>query len=119
MADREALYFRVSILEENLVISEKVARYSREVTDYLVVQLPHVSQEKLEMFITHLAMAGKRVEEKTEENPMGQEVLEAVKREGVYPIAVRLRDRILAMTDLVFPVTEREFISVHLCNLLS
>ena len=115
---KEALYFRVKILEENEVISRKVADYTCRVVDQVLEQIPAATQDKVEMFITHLAMAGKRAEEGTEENPIDEAILAAVKKEAVYPAALTMRDSLLSQTDIVFPETERDFLSVHLCNLL-
>lgn len=115
---QEELYVRVGILEDSGLISGKVACYAREVIDMILSEFPRVSQDKLEMFITHLSMAGKRAEEGIEENPIDRGILEAVKLEAVYPNAKKMRERILCMTDIVFPETERDFLSVHLCNLL-
>ena len=116
---KETLYFRVSILEDNQVISQKVAAYTRQMIDMVLEQKPDVLQDRAEMFFTHLAMAGKRAEEGTEENPMDADIFEAVKLEPVFEDAVKLRDEMLLYTDIQFPETERDFLSVHLCNLLS
>lgn len=113
------MYERIQILQVNGVISEKVADYAKKIIDRILSEVPGVEQEKLEMFITHLAMAGKRAEEGTEENPIDEAILEGMKEEEAYEKAVALRDQLLSMTDIVFPETERDFLSVHLCNLLS
>lgn len=115
---KEALYLRVKILAENDVISGKVADYTVRVVDQILMEIPEATQDKVEMFITHLAMAGKRAEEGTEENPIDGAILEAVKLEAVYLAALEMRDSLLSQTDIVFPETERDFLSVHLCNLL-
>lgn len=116
---KEALYLRIGILKDNGVISQKVADYACWVVDQLLAAVPEMSQEKAEMFITHLAMAGKRAEEGTPENPIDQMILEAVKQEAVYPRALSMRDSLLSQTDINFPETEKDFLSVHLCNLLT
>ena len=54
---KEILYERIAILEQNGVISPKAAAYSRHVTDLILAADEDVSQDKMEMFITHLAMA--------------------------------------------------------------
>lgn len=113
------LFERIWILQVNGVISEKVADYTRSIVERILSEVPEVEQEKLEMFITHLAMAGKRAEEGTEENPIDEAVLQVVKEEEAYEKAVMLRDQFLSMTDINFPKTEQDFLSVHLCNLLS
>ncbi len=116
---RQELEERISILEQSGVISKKVADYSRRAAELVLAEAEDAAQEKMEMFITHLAMAGKRAEEGTEENPMDPEILESLREEPVYERAVRLRDRLLEETDLSFPKAEQDFLSVHICNLLS
>lgn len=113
------MYERIQILQVNGVISEKVADYTKSVVDRILSEVPEVEREKFEMFITHLAMAGKRAEEGTEENPIDEAVLQGMKEEEAYEKAVMLRDEFLAMTDIKFPETEQDFLSVHLCNFLS
>ena len=115
---KEILYERIAILEQNGVISAKAAAYSRHVTDLILAENKDVSQDKMEMFITHLAMAAQRAEEGAEENPMDEALLESMKEEPAYEKALKLRDRILAETDIVFPKPERDFLPVPLGNLL-
>lgn len=116
---KEVLYERIAILEQNGIISPKAADYSRRVTDLVLAENEKVSQDKMEMFITHLAMAANRAEEETEENPMDEALLEGIKLEPAYDDAVRLLERVLAETDIPFPKTEQDFLTVHLCSLLS
>lgn len=113
---QKELYERIGILEDNEIISGKVADYARKIVDYILFRCPGVPQDKMEMFVTHLAMAGKRAEERTEENPLDEGILAAVKTEVVFPKAVEIRDRILSMTDIVFSETEKDFLSVYLCS---
>ncbi len=116
---KNELYERIQILQVNRVISEKVADYTKSIIDRILSEVPEAEQEKLEMFITHLAMAGKRAEEGTEENPIDDTILQGMKEEEAYKKAVMLRDQFLSMTDIEFPETEKDFLSVHLCSLLS
>ncbi len=116
---KETLYFRVSILEDNQVISQKAAAYTRQMIDMVLEQKPDILQDRAEMFFTHLAMAAKRTEEGTEENPMDAAIFEAVQSEPVFEEAVRLRDAMLSKADIEFTETEKDFLSVHLCNLLN
>lgn len=115
---RKTLYFRVEILEKNQVISRKIAAYTKQMIDLILKQKPDVLQDRAEMFFTHLAMAGKRAEEGTEENSMDAAVFQAVKQEPVFEDAVKLRDAMLSETDIEFTETEKDFLSAHLCNLL-
>lgn len=115
---KQALYFRVEILEQNQVVSRKVGAYTRKMIELVLEKRPDVLQDRAEMFFTHLAMAGKRAEEGTSEIPMDAIVFEAVKKEPVFGDAVRLRDEMLSHTDIQFPEAEKDYLSVHLCNLL-
>ena len=115
---KEALYLRTGILEDNHVIDKKVADYTRKVIDMILEEKPDVSQDKAEMFFTHLAMAGKRVVEGTEENPIEAGILEEMREEPVFEAAEDFRNRMLKETDLEFPDAEKDFLIVHLCNLL-
>lgn len=116
---KDSLYARIGILEDNHVISKKVADYARIVIDQVLSEVPDAEQEKMEMFVTHLAMAGQRTVDGVVENPIDQALLEAMKEESAYAEAVDLCDRLLAQTDIAFPQTEKDFLSVHLCNLLT
>lgn len=115
---KEVLYLRNFLLEDNQVISRNVASFTRQIIDLILERKPDVTQGKAEMFFTHLAMAGKRAEEKTVENPIDAMILEGIKVEAVYPEAMKLRDEVLMQTDIEFPETEKNFLLVHLCNLL-
>ena len=67
--------------------------------------------------ITHLAMAGQRILEGKEEKPLDGQILETVKQEPVYGSALDFLTYMLNQTDLEFPDTEKDFLTVHLCNL--
>ena len=69
------------------------------------------------MFITHLAMAGQRILEGKEEKPLDGQILESVKQEPAYSKALDFLTYMLNQTDLEFPDTEKDFLTVHLCNL--
>lgn len=115
----EILNRRLDILEENQVICRKVADYSRKVAERILEEKPDTEEDKAAMFITHLAMAGQRVLDHVKEHPLDGAVLDGIRKEAVYKKAVALRDELLQETDIPFPESEREFLTVHLCNLLS
>ena len=118
---REALYERIAILEQNGVISPKVAACSRQVTDLVLSAKEDVSQDKMEMFVTHFAMAGQRAEDGTEENPMDEALTgEHAAEEPAYEEGRRAPGPVFwRRRTLQFPKTEQDFLSVHLCSLLS
>ncbi|CUX67274.1 PRD domain protein [Clostridium sp. C105KSO15] len=116
---RDILNQRLDILEENHVICKKVADYSRNIVDRILEEKPDAEENKAAMFITHLAMAGQRVLDGVVEHPLDNTLLDGIKKEPVYQRAEVLKEELLKETDIQFPEAERNFLTVHLCNLLS
>lgn len=110
---------RLDILEENHVICKKVADYSRKAVELILEENPATEEDKAAMFITHLAMAGQRVIDGVAEHPLDSTLLNGIKQEPVYQRAEALKEELLKETDIQFPEVERDFLTVHLCNLLS
>ncbi len=109
---------RLDILVENHVICKEVADYSRRVVKQVLAEKPDTEEEKAIMFITHLAMAGQRVADGTKESPLDAMILEGVRKEPVYKRAEALTEELLKETEIRFPESEKDFLIVHLCNLL-
>lgn len=116
---REKLYDRIAILEQNGVISAKAATYSRHVVDLILAENKDVPQDKLEMFITHFALAVRREEKREAVEPMDKALLESIRNETVFVKAKQLQECILTETGIKFSKAELEFLILHLCNLLS
>lgn len=116
---KDILNQRLDILEENHVICKKVADYSRKAVVRILEEKPDTEEDKAAMFITHLAMAGQRVLDGAVEHPLDNILLDGIKKEPVYQRAAALKEELLKETDIQFPEAERDFLTVHLCNLLS
>ncbi len=116
---KDILNQRLDILEENHVICKKVADYSRKAVERILEEKPDTEENKAAMFITHLAMAGQRVLDGAVEHPLDNILLDGIKKEPVYQRAAALKEELLKETDIQFPEAERDFLTVHLCNLLS
>ena len=114
----ESLNQRLEILLSSGVITQRISDYSKTVVKLLINQKPEADCGKAAMFITHLAMAGQRILEGKEEKPLDGQILETVKQEPVYGSALDFLTNMLNQTDLEFPDTEKNFLTVHLCNLL-
>lgn len=70
------------------------------------------------MFITHFAMAAQRTENGNIEQSMDREVWKTVKVDETYNMAERLLQHLLKDLDIKFPDSEKEFLLLHLCNVL-
>ena len=117
MSQKEEQFARVKILEDNDVISPACAECTRRVID--LVSDKGYSDEALETFITHFAMAGERAFEGVEEEAYDREIIESLKDEEKYSDALSLRDDLLAGCRIPFSETEQEFLLVHILNLIS
>lgn len=113
----EALNQRLEILLNSGVISQRISDYCKTAVKLLIVQKPEADGDRAAMFITHLAMAGQRILEGKEEKPLDGQILESVKQEPAYSKALDFLTYMLNQTDLEFPDTEKDFLTVHLCNL--
>ena len=116
---KENLYLRLQILEDNEVITADVTNYVKDVIEIVFAEKPDLSQDGAEMFFTHLAMASMRTINSIEENAMDEMVFEAVKQEPNYNKAMEIREKILSITNIEFSQTEKDFLLVHLCSILS
>ena len=113
----EALNQRLEILLNSGVISQRISDYCKTAVKLLIKQKPEADGDRAAMFITHLAMAGQRILEGKEEKPLDGQILESVKQEPAYSRALDFLTFMLNQTDLEFPDTEKDFLTVHLCNL--
>ena len=113
----EALNQRLEILLNSGVISQRISDYCKTAVKLLIKQKPEADGDRAAMFITHLAMAGQRILEGKEEKPLDGQILESVKQEPAYSKALDFLTYMLNQTDLEFPDTEKDFLTVHLCNL--
>jgi hypothetical protein len=115
----ELLMERLNILEENHVISKEACNFSKIAVMRILAEIPDLEETKAVMFITHLAMAAQRILSGEDEIPLDFQVLKSVMDEPVYNQAQALRDELLLETEIQFPQSEKDFLSVHLCNLLT
>ena len=113
----EALNQRLEILLNSGVISQRISDYCKTAVKLLIKQKPEADGDRAAMFITHLAMAEQRILEGKEEKPLDGQILESVKQEPAYSRALDFLTYMLNQTDLEFPDTEKDFLTVHLCNL--
>ncbi len=115
---REMVEERLDLMLQADMISEGTRAFCRKAAEILLAEQKDSDVEKLNMFITHLAMASDRMERgEMGETAIGEETFEAVKREPCFELAVRLGARILKVAPWAFTETETDFLTIHLCNL--
>ena len=119
MCRQRELMERLKILEESGMISSRVSAFCMDAAEIILGEKEDADGEKLSMLITHLALAGDRMEKEDDrEMEISPEVLEGVRQEAVYPRALCVSQQILKGTALKFTQTEADFLTVHLCNIL-
>jgi transcriptional antiterminator len=109
---------RMEILKQANVISEEVAGFMDQVIDRMEAAFPELTQQKAEMFTTHLAMAAERMRRGEGVDQMDDAVWREVKESGDYPRASRFLEQLLALWPETFPENERRFLLLHICSLL-
>lgn len=75
-------------------------------------------ENKVNVFMTHLAMSLKRIDEGNIVNKLDDEIYQQVKESKVYNEAVILCDEIIEDLYLDIPESEKEYLVLHLGNLL-
>lgn len=119
MCTRKSVTERLKIMENAGMISEKVAVFCTNAAGMILKEKGDADEEKLNMFITHLAMAADRMEKGNDnEIQISPDILEEVKKEEVYKCACSVQQQILQLTELEFTQTETDFLTVHICNVL-
>jgi len=116
---KEQLIERIKILEGADMITSPVAEFCLKAVEYILEVKPDADEERFGMLITHLAMGTQRLAAQTEELPINDDILSAVKQEPVFTEAERMAEEIISMSGIAFSKTEADFLKIHLCNLLS
>lgn len=117
---RKAVEERLDLMIQAGMISENTAAFCGEAAELMLKEPGDRDGEKLNMFITHLAMAADRMERgNTGETAIDAGVFETVRRAPLFGEAVRLRDSILKAAPAEFTEAEADFLTIHLCNLLT
>lgn len=108
---------RIDILEGANMISKEVSDYSKKVVDYLA-SVSNFEQSKLEMFITHLAMGTQRIVDGEPVNELDVAIIDEVRNDQHYNDASKMYIDLTKDAPVSFPDSEKDFIIMHLCNLL-
>lgn len=117
---RKTVEERLDLMLQAEMISRHTAAFCAKAADILLEAHEDRDGEKFNMFITHLAMASDRMEQgETGETAIDAGIFQAVEKEGCFHEAVRLRDKILEAAPAEFTGTEADFLTIHLCNLLT
>lgn len=106
---------RIKILYENAVISKEIAEFVYKILDYLEAE--NYKQEKLEVFITHLAMASQRVLNNEECMVFDDSIWNQVECSTSYQKSLKIYKYICDVSPVKYPRSEEKFILLHLCNL--
>lgn len=107
---------KIKILYDNNVISKETSDYCNEVIDYFSDK--DVDIEKMDTFITHLAMASERTRKNEKLTDMPDEIFAQVKQDYRFAQASKYYEEISKFAFVSFPEDEYRFVIMHLTNML-
>lgn len=107
---------RIEILRNAGVIDSSVAELTISVINSF--EDKDFSTQKMEMFTTHLAMASQRVIKKEELDNLDDFIWQQVQNDQGYEMAKMLLKDVEAQASFEYPVEEKKFLLMHLCNLV-
>lgn len=109
---------RIEILVQGSVISRQTGDFVNEVIDMLMNEYSKINEDGAQMFTTHLAMATNRVANQEPVEELDSELWKEVLKEKNFEKAVSVYERVKEMSFVNYPESEREFLVMHLCNVL-
>lgn len=108
---------RLKILLDNEVITQKVFDTSNEIyIKYFKEEDYNI--DKVNVFMTHFAMALKRIEDGNAIEKLDEEIFGQVKNSDVYKDALKFSNNIVEDLYLDIPESEEEYFILHLGNIL-
>ncbi len=106
---------RIEILRTAGVINDAVAGYTDRVIDLLG---NGYAMNKLEMFTTHLAMATQRICNEDPVEELDDLIWNEIRTSPYYQQAEKLYEQICELSPVEYPVSEKKFLIMHICNLM-
>lgn len=110
---------RLNILLENNVITKEVYNRLKEIINQLKDKFNiEITEENGGMFITHLSMALKRMEDGEIINKIDRTIFKEIKNDINYE---KSKEIVNNLEELIgkLPIEEIEFIEMHICTLLN
>lgn len=114
---RNELLERLEILHSAGMIEDSVVELCEKTIDLILEEVEHPSTEKMEIFVTHLAMAAHRILHDEIESELDSVILSSLQEEAVYEQANALVMRMEQLSNLNFPDSERHLLLIHVCNI--
>jgi len=109
---------RLSILQEANMIDEQTHQLMNKVISYLQ-QTQELKESKMEVFITHLAMAVMRLKKGEVVDDMEPAILAEIEKSDDYPTARQIVAEIESWSSFTYAASEISYILLHLVDLLN
>lgn len=114
----ETLRTRLFILKQGEVITQSAYDKTEDFAHKLLKDLTKEDVVGLESLFTHVAMACARLERGEAPAEMPEEIAQAMQASSVYEKARAWMDEVGKELVADFPASERDYILLHLCNVL-
>lgn len=114
---RKELQERLEILQSAGMIEDEVVVFCERTIDLIWEEIEQPSAEKMEIFVTHLAMAAQRILQRQEEEMVDAFIEEQLQSDPMYEKAKAILHKIEQLSNLEFPDSERHLLLIHVCNI--
>lgn len=114
---RKELQERLDILHSAGMIEDRVVELCEKTMDLIWMEVAHPSSEKMEIFVTHLAMAAQRILQNQIEENVDTSIAIQLLQDPIYEKAEKLLTQIEQLSDMEFPDSERTLLLIHVCNI--
>jgi len=109
---------RLDILKESGVIDSEIYTYTLAVLKYLDKEIPFLDEERVAVFLTHLAMAAARENSGNPIDAMEPFIKEEIINDSTFPRAKDLWQKLEKISPIKFSETEIDYCYVHICSML-
>lgn len=113
------LRMRIEILVQGNVISKKTGELACECAEYLDEIFPRADEEKVAATVTHLAMAVQRIIEGGQAAELDENIWNEVKADSRFAVAENICNKIRELSFVEYPISEQQYLIMHICNMLS
>ncbi len=108
---------RLEILCDAKVIQEETLISALKIIQWMIDEYG-VSEKDLEVMMTHFTMASERIAKGEIVDEMDQAIFNEISKNENYEKAIQVMDKINDISKVNYPISERQFMLLHICNAL-
>lgn len=113
------IHKKMEVLNQSDIISKEIYDYALVIIETLKTQSFDITSDKAQVFMTHLAMATARQQKGESMNKMEQFILDDLMSQPQFEDAQIISDAMLENAPVAFTAAEKDYVYLHMCNLLA